>query len=108
MVDNVNTTSTLREDGTLGYYELGPYGTWGTISFQNGPVKEVRGRNGTFIEEILEGVLMHRLRELNNKFPCEENTKALQSMNEALYWLSERTRKRQDQQVEGLNLAHTS
>ena len=107
-----------HRDGTLGTYYLGnPPASlgdlpgvwpWGSIRFQDGPLAEVGGRNGAFIEEILEGVILHRLRQLNEKFPCRENSLAITNIEQGLLWLNRRTELRHRQDVEGRNVAHSS
>jgi len=61
--------------------------------------------NGTTNEELL-AVLIDRIKYLNGKFPCRENSIALTHIETALLWLNERTRLRKLQSVEGKNLAH--
>lgn len=76
------------------------------IQFQAGPIQE-RGVNGTTIEEVI-GVLCRRLEGFQNgPFRCRENALAITKLEEARMWLTERTRKRQSQGVEGTNAAHT-
>lgn len=77
-----------------------------TIQFQHGPVLE-NGVNGVQNEQVLE-LLAMRLRALNARFPCRENSLAITKIEEARLWLEERTRVRVDQGVEGKNEAHVS
>lgn len=56
--------------------------------------------NGTTNEEVL-AVLIDRIIYLNNLFPCEENTKAIESLQLALSWLNLRTSNRIKRDVEG-------
>lgn len=49
--------------------------------------------NGTTIEELLS-VAIERLTDLNARFACRENTKAIASIEKALSWLKKRTAKR--------------
>lgn len=60
---------------------------------------------GTTNEELLQ-VLINRTRFLNDKFPCRENSIAIQKMEETLMWFNERTAKRIEQGVETLDIAH--
>lgn len=73
------------------------------IQFQLGPVKEV-GVNGVTSEALL-AIVLHRLRVLNAKFPCRENSLAITNLEQGLMWLEQRTRNRQMRGVEGLNIA---
>ena len=60
--------------------------------------------NGTTNEEVLE-VLIDRITNLNSKFPCRENTMAIEKLDEALMWLNKRTQDRLKRNVEGKHLA---
>lgn len=60
--------------------------------------------SGTTLEEMLR-VSILRLKDLNCRFPCRENSLALTKMEEALLWLNERTRDRQSRGVEGQHAA---
>lgn len=56
--------------------------------------------NGTTLEEMLR-VSIERLKELNNRFGCRENSLAITKMEEALMWLNKRTEDRIARGVEG-------
>lgn len=56
--------------------------------------------NGTTLEEMLR-VSIERLTDLNNRFSCRENSIAITKMQEALLWLNERTRDREERGAEG-------
>jgi len=60
--------------------------------------------NGTTLEEMLK-ISIIRLKELNAKFPCRENSLAITKMEEALMWLNKRTEDRTLRGVEGKHLA---
>lgn len=60
--------------------------------------------DGTTNEEVL-AVLIDRLKYLQAKFPCRENALAITKIQEALFWLNERTRDRQARVVEGKHIA---
>jgi hypothetical protein len=76
------------------------------IQFQHGPVGE-NGINGVQNEDVLK-LLAMRLRDLNSKFPCRENSIAITKIEEAWLWLEHRTRIREEQGVEGKNENHVS
>lgn len=82
-------------------------GPFGEIHFQFGPIDEV-GINGTTIEDVAE-VLTERLRgfQRNPTFACRENALAITAFEEGINWLLQRTRRRQEQGVEGRNEPHT-
>jgi hypothetical protein len=75
------------------------------VKFQEGPVAEV-GVNGCQMEDVLE-LLIHRLEQFNEgPLRCRENACAKTHLEEARFWLWERTRKRREQGVEGTKLPH--
>lgn len=57
-------------------------------------------KNGTTNEEVL-AVLIDRIKFLNDKFPCRENSIALTHIETALLWLNSRTANRKARNVEG-------
>lgn len=56
--------------------------------------------NGTTNEEVLK-VLIHRLNNMNSKFPCRENSIVVTHLETALLWLGKRTADRKARGVEG-------
>ena len=56
--------------------------------------------DGTTNEEILE-MLIHRLKTLNKKIGCKENSSAIVKLEEARMWLKIRTNDRVKRRVEG-------
>lgn len=101
----VNAISALA-DGTQveGHrYDILAGSNTSTVLFQNGPVKEV-GVNGVTNEALL-AVLIHRTKFLDAKFPCDENKRAIQHLEEALVNLEVRTARRIARGVEGVNIA---
>jgi hypothetical protein len=79
---------------------------FGSILFQNGV--EPLEINGTTNEQVIE-LLLQRLRRFNEgPFRCRENSLAITHLEEARFWLWERTRVRQEQAVEGKYEAHHS
>lgn len=95
-----------RDTGRISYQKDGERIVDAVIQFQNGPIGE-NGHNGIQNEDVL-GLMLVRMRELNKRFPCRENSLAITKMEEALMWLNERTSLRRKQGVEGQNLAHVS
>ena len=75
------------------------------ISFkiQAGPIKEF-GHNGCQVDEIIATAKI-MIDKLNNKFPCEENIKALGCLEGALYFLNARKKDRAIRGVEGQSKA---
>lgn len=59
------------------------------IDFQRGGVA-VNGVNGVTNEALL-AILLHRTKHLNKQFPCDENFRAIQHMEEALVNFEVRT-----------------
>lgn len=68
---------------------------------QNGPIKEV-GVNGCQVDTIIEAARLI-IEGLNEKFPCEENKRAVDSLDGALEFLAIRTADREKRGVEGKN-----
>lgn len=59
---------------------------------------------GTTLEEML-AVSIARLKDLNGRFPCRENSLALTNMEQSLMWLNARTAERKERGVEGQHVA---
>lgn len=74
-----------------------------TISFrlQNGPIKEV-GVNGCQVDTLVAAAIII-ISELNDKFPCDENRKAIGHLKDGFYWLKARKSNREKRGVEGEN-----
>jgi hypothetical protein len=83
-------------------YEVVAGGRSHMIHFQRGAIPEV-GLNGLTTESLLV-VLSHRIRFLDWRFPCRENKHAVRSIEDALFWLEQRTRERKARGVEGKEL----
>jgi len=70
------------------------------IQFQNGPIAEV-GVNGLSQEALLV-IVEDRLKGFQSgPFACPENAVALVRVQDALFWLNHRTKKRIERGVEG-------
>lgn len=63
--------------------------------------------DGTTNEEVLK-VLIDRLKYLNMKCPCRENSIVITKLEESLMWLNRRTELRIAQGVETKDLPHVS
>jgi len=82
-------------------------GTGIDIKWQNGPLGRGAARgepNGAFVE----GIIMAAIGRLEfyqtangKKFACRENALAITKLEEALMWLEERTRGREEREVDG-------
>jgi len=74
-----------------------------SISFtiQNGPIKE-NGVNGCQVDTLIEAAATI-IEGLNDKFPCDENEKALNHLASAINSLKERKINREARGVEGEN-----
>jgi hypothetical protein len=74
------------------------------MRFQDGPVKE-NGVNGCHNEDLLV-IVLDRLRTFQlGRHPCRQNALAIQKIEEALFWLRDRTEDRERRGVEGTNNA---
>ena len=72
----------------------------GTVSFQNGPIKEA-GVNGVMNEDLL-AILIDRMRGFQSgDYACDANKHALYYLENALTSLRERTDEREARGVEG-------
>lgn len=70
------------------------------IDFQEGPVKEC-GINGVTEEDLIAMVICRLQYFQLTEYSCRENSTAIRRLEEALYWLGERTRDRERRGVEG-------
>ena len=61
--------------------------------------------NGTTNEEVL-AMLIDRMKYLNTKCACRENSIVITKLEESLMWLNKRTELRVAQGIEGLNIPH--
>lgn len=79
----------------------GVYYPENAIYFQSGPINEVGGRNGAFVEDLLY-IAKKRLEFYNaNGFSCSENLEAIAGIDKALDALAARTERRISQGTEG-------
>lgn len=74
-----------------------------TFMVQSGPIKEF-GVNGCQIDDVIRWA-KEKIEEFNKAFPCRENSLVVTKLDEALLWLYERKRAREQRSVEGLNKA---
>lgn len=96
----------MLSDGTVveGHeYQVTTWAKTTNISFQRGGVA-ANGVNGLTNEALL-AILIHRTKYLDSTFPCEENKRAIQHMEEALVNLEVRTARRMTRGVEGQEVA---
>ena len=73
------------------------------VDFQRGGVAE-HGVNGLTNEALL-AILLHRTKHLNSLFPCDENFRAIQHMEDALVNFEVRSARRIARGVEGKAVA---
>ena len=78
---------TQRTQG-ITFYELNPDGSY---------------ENGTTIEEVLR-VAKERLKDMDKRFSCKENKRAIKDIDSAINWLELRTADRKRRGVEGKHL----
>lgn len=81
------------------FIEINETGNSITFNIQNGPIKE-NGVNGCQLDTMIV-TAKHMIQKLNEKFPCRENAMAITKLDESLMWLRERTRDREERNVEG-------
>ncbi len=75
------------------------HGSKVTFTLQDGPIKEV-GVNGCQIDAVLTWV-RDKVKSFQDAVPCHENEKALDHIEEALFWFEKRRRDRETRKVEG-------
>lgn len=74
------------------------------IDWQDGPLRRGDDRvkpNGAFVEGVIEAAIQRLEFFQDGKFRCRENALAITKLEEAMMWLAERTREREERQVEG-------
>jgi hypothetical protein len=77
-----------------------------TIAWQNGPLGrgiEKKKPNGAFVEDVLDACIRRLAVYQKGKFACVENANAMQAIEQALTSLDERTKEREERDVEGTN-----
>lgn len=83
--ENPNDTEGTQKFQEVTFYKTNPDGSF---------------ENGTTLEEMLR-VTIERLKDLNLRFPCRENSIVITKIEEALMWLNKRTEDRKARGVEG-------
>jgi hypothetical protein len=79
-------------------------GTGLDIRWQNGPLGTGEDRiepNGAFVETVIAAAKQRIEAYQDSPFACEENAKAIDSLEVALEWLAYRSAKREARGVEG-------
>lgn len=105
MRQKITQTHTLDDDGNPTGGTTNGVGLY--IQWQNGPLGRDAERgepNGAFVEGVILaaiGRLQFFQTASNKKFACRENALAITKLEEALMWLEERTRAREERKVEG-------
>ena len=106
MRQNINTINSVDDDGnpTGGSTK----GTGIVINWQDGPLGRDENRlvpNGAFVEGVIEASIQRLEFFQESQFRCRENAIAITKLQEALLWLRERTREREERSVEGTHQA---
>jgi hypothetical protein len=101
----INVIDKPGAGGANHHYEIVlPNGDVTVIKFQNGPIAEA-GVNGV-TQEALLAIVADRLESFQaGPFKCPQNTTALQYVMRAMFWLHDRTKRRQARGVEGTSVA---
>ena len=82
-------------------------GTGIGIEWQSGPLgrgTERQEPNGAFVEGVIQAAIgrLNFYQTANGgKFKCRQNALAITKLEEALHWLDDRTREREERTVEG-------
>ncbi len=85
------------------------FGNGFAIAWQNGPLgrgPEREEPNGAFVEDVITAALDRIEFYQDGRFACEENARAIEHLKLALQALESRTRRREQQQVEGTHQGH--
>lgn len=80
------------------------FGKGFTISWQNGPLgrdTERKEPNGAFVEDVIQAVIGRIHFYQQGKFNCQDNAEALVHLHKAAAALDNRTKSREQRQVEG-------
>jgi hypothetical protein len=80
------------------------YGNGFAIGWQNGPLgrgPEREPANGAFVEDIIAAAIDRLQHYQSSRFNCIENGIAIDRLNDALFALNERTKRREAAGVEG-------
>jgi len=80
------------------------YGTGFTVSWQNGPLGRGEDRkepNGAFVETLINVVIDRIEYYQDSQFKSDYNARAIEHLNQALTALQERTKDREERNVEG-------
>lgn len=96
-VNSISAVDGKDVEGHLYYIQTGASSS--QIQFQQGTVP-VEGVNGVTNEALL-AILIHRIKFLNSKVPCLENSEALFRLEKAMIWFNQRTANRKARGVEG-------
>lgn len=72
------------------------------FTIQRGPIKE-NGVNGCQVDTVIEAAKLI-IEKLNEKFPCDENARAIRALGEALTALEDRRLAREARGVEGFGV----
>ncbi len=102
MIQKIECTNKTDEHGNPAGGSVTGIGL--SIEWQSKPLGrgEDRGEpNGTFVETVLDAALQRLRYYQKDKFRCKENAMAITRVEEALLWLHERTRSREEEDVEG-------
>ena len=74
------------------------------IHWQDGPTGEAGGRNGAFVEEVIEAVISRLQAFQASRFAHPANAEAIMLLEDANTHLNERTAERKSRGVEGRNI----
>jgi hypothetical protein len=102
MLDNFKSTNNKTPEGNPSGGDVTGVGL--LIEWQDGPLGRGDQRkepNGAFVETVIAAAAQRIEFYEKSKFACIENEMALSRLKEALWWLNQRSRKREQRKVEG-------
>ncbi len=74
------------------------------INWQDGPLGNGEDRiepNGAFVEGVIQAALGRLRFYQSSRFACRQNALSITKLEEALHWMDDRTREREEREVEG-------
>lgn len=74
---------------------------WQRGALNRGDLTAAPGRNGAFITEVIAACIGQLEYHNSGKFNCEENTKAIESLNAAVGHLTDRANRRKEENTLG-------
>lgn len=108
MIQDMEVRNSVDEEGNPAGGFIKAIGL--NINWQDGPLGRGEKRkepNGCFVETVVNAAISRIEFYQRSKFACADNAEALEHLKAAVECLQRRTKRRDDQGVEGTHEAHT-